>query len=410
MPSLVDLFHMLAFKNMDKKRDRHISAASSKKIKSNFKINNMAEKLHPGDMLTVVKEVIPSGKDCILVTLERTDSGAFPVFRAGQYIDLIFHDKENCFSRPYSICSSPKEAQNGILRIMVKKVPGGIATGKLFDYIEPDKQLWINGPHGEFTHDDCRDSEYVIALAGGSGITPFLSMANAIADGDENFSMTILYGARDRDSMCLYEEVKRVTDTEDRVKLVPILSEEERIGFESGFITAELIEKHIPLDLDGGKAEVSVYVCGPEAMYRAMEPILMGMGFDKKHVRFECSPGEKPERPEGVVNITVKRAGETFTIYGRKDETIVMSLEKADVLTAARCRSGSCGFCRGRVISGEVTTPPELTDQSRLNHNGFDHRRAVDKEMGVVHLCVTYPDTDVVIEIAEHLMVPGQVG
>ncbi len=416
MPSIIDLLHMLSFKNMDKKRDRHIVLSSSRMIKKNFKINNAAEDLHPHGFKAVVKEVIPSGKDCLLVTFEPGEGESFPYFRAGQYVVLERIKKDYYAARPYSICSSPNDAKNGCLKIMIKRVPGGCLTGDAAGWLEPEREVEMHGPFGDFVHDYNRDCENVIALAGGSGITPFLSMALAIAEGDENFNLTILYGAKDRDSICLYEEIKRVADTEDRVRLVPILSDEKRDGFETGFITMELINKHIPLDIDGGKAPVSIYVCGPEPMYQAMEKILLDMGFDKKHVRFECAPGEKPERSHEKVDITVKfddgrsirdngyslENFGTLTISGYKDTPILMSLEAAEIMQASRCRSGSCGYCRGRVTSGQVTTPPMLTDDNRLNYNGYDHRRETDKEMGMVHLCVTYPDSDIVIEIPKY--------
>ncbi len=399
MPNIIDLFHMLSFKNMGKTRNRHIFFSSSGKIKKDFKINDMAESLHPSDIEVVVKHVLPSGKDSFIIAFEPVGASAFPYFKAGQYITVDFPTKDGVITRPYSICSSPRDALSGILKIMIKKMPGGIASNLAADIMEPDRKFTIHGPFGDFTHDACRDRYDVIALAGGSGITPFMSMASAIAEGDEDFHLTIIYGARDRDSICLYEEIKRLADTEDRVKLVPILSEEERKGFESGFITAEIIDRHIPRDIDGERIPVSVYVCGPQAMYTAMEPILKDMGFKKKDVRFECAPGNAPEREDGEVAIAVKRNGEQFTIYGKKNETIIMALDRAAVHSPSRCRSGSCGYCRGRVISGKVTTPPEPDNEERLNHNGFDHRRRCDKEMGIVHLCVTYPDTDIEIEI-----------
>ncbi len=399
MPNIIDIFRMLSFKDMGKTRDRHIFFAPTRAIKKDFNINKMASDLHPESIEVIVKDVIPSGKDSILVTFEKEDGTAFPYFKAGQYITVDFPVKSGIVTRPYTICSSPRDALSGILKIMIKKVQGGLVSNMAANIMEPDKKLTIHGPFGDFVHNENRDHYDVIALAGGSGITPFISMAKAIAEGDEDFNLTILYGSRDRDSICLYEDIKRIADTEDRVKLVPILSEEKRKCFESGFITAQMIDKYIPRDIDGEALEVSVYVCGPQAMYAAMEPILKEMGFTKKNVRFECAPGEIPQRNSDEVSITVKRGQETFTIFGKKDETIIMALDRAEVHSPSRCRSGNCGYCRGRVLSGQVTIPPELPSEDKLNHNGYDHRRASDKEMDIVHLCVTYPDTDIEIEI-----------
>ncbi len=80
-------------------------------------------------------------------------------------------------------------------------------------------------------------------MAGGSGITPIFAMANAIADGDEDFEMTVLYGSRTKADILFAEEFDAIMKRTDKVRLVNVLSEEEAEGCEHGFITKELIEK-----------------------------------------------------------------------------------------------------------------------------------------------------------------------
>ena len=100
-----------------------------------------------------------------------------------------------------------------------------------------------------------------MALAGGSGITPFLSMARAIRDGVEDFNLTILFGSRTEESILFREELDEICAACDKVKVVHVLSDEEKAGFEHGFITADIIQKY-------AVAPYSVFICGPEAMYR----------------------------------------------------------------------------------------------------------------------------------------------
>ena len=90
----------------------------------------------------------------------------------------------------------------------------------------------------------------------------FLTMAAAIADGIEDFSMIILYGSRTADGILLKDEIEAIAARSGgRVKVVHVLSEDVKEGFEHGFITAELIQKYAP---EGG---YSVFMCGPKAMY-----------------------------------------------------------------------------------------------------------------------------------------------
>ena len=82
-------------------------------------------------------------------------------------------------------------------------------------------------------------------MAGGSGITPFYSIACAVADGIEDFVLTILYGSRTKDTILLKEELEAVAArSNSRVKVVHVLSDEAAEGYEHGFITAELIKKY----------------------------------------------------------------------------------------------------------------------------------------------------------------------
>jgi hypothetical protein len=97
---------------------------------------------------------------------------------------------------------------------------------------------------GSFYYQKYRDADHVIALAGGSGITPFLSMAYAIRDGIEDFDLTILFGSRTAESVLFRDEFDQIMSQTDKVEVIYVLSDEERAGFEHGFITADMIRKY----------------------------------------------------------------------------------------------------------------------------------------------------------------------
>ena len=74
---------------------------------------------------------------------------------------------------------------------------GGFAADKLLAALKPGDEVIASDPQGFFYYEDLRDAKHVVGLAGGSGITPFLSMAYALRDGAEDFELTLLYGSRD---------------------------------------------------------------------------------------------------------------------------------------------------------------------------------------------------------------------
>ena len=234
----------------------------------------------------------------------------------------------------------------------------------------------------------------IIAFAGGSGITPFLSMAYAIRDGLEDFNLTILFGSRTEDAILFRKELDSICAATDKVKVVHVLSDEVKEGFENGFLSAELIKKYAP------EGDYSVFICGPEAMYRFVAGEVEKLGLDKKHVRRELlgvtkkvweQPGYPVEKKDQTFKITVKQGPNEYVCDASANESVLVALERAGIKAPSRCRSGECGWCRSRLISGDVFIPEET-----------DGRRWADKVADEIHPCASFPLSDL------ELIVPGE--
>ena len=131
-------------------------------------------------------------------------------FRAGQYVSIALDIGEAKLNKPYTIRSCPKDALKGTYTITVKRTAKGFASDYILDNWQVGTKVKLSAPLGEFYHQELRDAKQVVALAGGSGITPFYSMAAAIADGTEDFSLTILYGSRTKDGILLRDELEGI--------------------------------------------------------------------------------------------------------------------------------------------------------------------------------------------------------
>jgi ferredoxin-NADP reductase len=296
-------------------------------------------------------------------------------------------------TRPYSISSSPAETKNGgTYTITVKRVPGGLASGWMLDHWKVGDSVTLSGPLGEFVYLPVRDAGTVIGIAGGSGITPFHSLAKSIAEGDEDFRLILLYGSRTEKDILFREDFAAFEKATDRVKVVHVLSDEVKPGFEHGFVTADLVAKYAP-------DHYSVFMCGPAGMYHFLDRELLKLHLEPKWIRHELQgelhdakaqldyPGTKPV-PE-TVSITVRCCDQTRTIEADTCDTILQSLEKHGVAAPAHCRSGECGWCHARLIRGEVFCPKSA-----------EHRRAADHDFHFVHPCCTFPMSDLEIEIS----------
>ena len=150
--------------------------------------------------------------------------------------------------KPYTIRSNPADAlgtENTSYTLTIKRTNPAYASAYILDNWKQGDKVDISGPLGDFYYQGLRDAKHVVALAGGSGITPFYSMAAAIVSGLEDFDLTILYGSRTADGILLKDEIEELAaKSGGRVKVVHVLSDEEREGYEHGFVTAELIKKY----------------------------------------------------------------------------------------------------------------------------------------------------------------------
>ena len=377
-----------------KLREKMIAEASDELPTSIFNANILAKKLHPNVQYAVVEKVTEhvDAKSYTLVPDKEKGTEQLAYFRAGQYVSIALDIGDAKLNKPYTIRSCPKDALKGTYTITVKRTAKGFASDYILDNWQVGTKVKLSAPLGEFYHQELRDAKQVVALAGGSGITPFYSMAAAIADGTEDFTLTILYGSRTKDAILLRDELEAVAAASTgKVKIVHVLSDEEAEDCEKGFITAELIKKYAP------EGDYSVYLCGPKAMYKFMDAELPTLGLKARRIRQEL-PGEYgdptadaayPKDAAGkTYQITVLIRGEAQTVSCRADQTLLDALEKAGIRAPSHCRSGECGWCHSRLVSGDVYIPEDV-----------DGRRAADKKFGWVHPCCSYPVSDVTLDV-----------
>lgn len=356
----------------------------------------LAKALHPNRQYLKIADVKQMSEDCKTFTLvpdEARGTKALAYFGAGKYLTVFETIEGMPITRAYSISSSPKDSLEGKYTLTIKLVDGGLMSKYIFDTWEVGTEVEVSAPSGNFEYQPLRDAQTVICLAGGSGITPFKSMANAIADGDEDFNMILLYGSRNYDNILFRDEFAELEKKCDKIKVVHVLSDQEGEveGTEKGFITADLIKKYAPAD-----EPYSIFLCGPQQMYKFVDKELEKLNLPKKYVRHEMfgefhNPQTQEDYPQGVpekVKITVTIQDETRTVEGLSSDSVMQTLEKNGISVPARCRSGECGFCHSHLISGKVYVPKHL-----------EYRRLADYKFGCIHPCCSFPLTDLEINV-----------
>jgi ferredoxin-NADP reductase len=352
-------------------------------------IGNTAKLLHPGLIemkLTEIKEASPTAKTF------RFEAEHIPYFKAGQFMTIQIKDGNSLTTRPYSISSAPYETrgEHPFVEITVRrKKANAYISDILLDQVKAGETYLCEVGLGEFHHDAIRDSRYITALAGGSGITPFVSMAKEIRYGKLDADLTILYGSVDENDIILKDELDALIS--DHVHVIHVLSgDNPDWKGEKGFLSAEIIQKYAHEDS-------TFMICGPWPMHGFLKKELAKLNVPARRIRYDA-PGQPEDisKEEGypvdakaqTFRLCVRQGIHETVIDAKADESIATALERAGLKIHTACRSGACGVCRIKVLNGEYYVNP--------NHDG---RRGADIDFNYVHACSTYPLSDMTVKI-----------
>lgn len=384
-----------AFFKLMQERPRRFKTSIIKEIPKEYPINRLSKELHPVSQFVKIAKIEEHSSDCKTFTLvpdSKNGTERLAYFSAGQYITVFLSINGINVTRAYSLSSAPFESigENGFYQITVKAAKDGLVSNYILDTWTVGTEVKIAAPEGNFDYVSLRDAPVVVGIAGGSGITPFLSFAKSIAHGDENFNLVLLYGSRDSNSILFKEDFDKLQQQSANIKVVHVLSNEEKEGFEHGFLTADLIRKYAPT------TPFSVFLCGPQAMYNFMDKELEKLKLEKKYIRHEMfgeihsakTQDGYPGTAQAEVKITVTICDETKTVTGSSDDTILQILEKNGIAVPNRCRSGECGWCHTLVKSGSYWMPEKM-----------DFRRKADLKYNFIHPCCTFALSDMELDV-----------
>lgn len=335
--------------------------------------------------LTVIKEIIRESETINTYRLCSLDGSPLAPIRAGHYLCAMLEIGSVHTSRPYSICSSPALAERGEYQISVEDFEGSFAARYIHENWHVGTKVDVTAPHGDYTYDKERDTPHIVCIAGGSGVTPFLSLARAVDDGLENIEITLLFGNGCWAEVPFKAELERL-ERAGRLCVVHVLSDEVRGGCEHGFIGRELIKRYA---LDDGPR--SIWICGPGPMYDFVDGELAALGIPERLIRH--APYAPPKDPSvdpayrgdvhAVYELTVRSSGEEHRIPARADEGLLVAMERSGLRAPCACRSGECGECRVRLLGGEVYIP---------------ERGMAQREGDLIPACYSYPLGDCAIE------------
>jgi ring-1,2-phenylacetyl-CoA epoxidase subunit PaaE len=285
-------------------------------------------------------------------------------FKAGQHLSVRAEINGEEIRRNYSLCVAPSEDQ---LKVTVKRIAGGVFSNWVGDNLKAGDTLDVMTPHGSFTVDfDPNAKRRYVAFAGGSGITPVMSLIKTALDNEPDSRFTLFYGNRDASSIIFLEALAALKDRYlGRFELYHFLSDEEGdVELFNGMLDRKTCDEAID-HLVGDVAAIDAwFICGPGPMMDAAEAALTDRGVAKDRIHIERFLAGRPSAALAaqMAHLQEKAAGLTLsvTLDGR---TRKVEFTEANILDSAReaglpapfaCKAGVCATCRAKVTKGKV--------------------------------------------------------
>lgn len=398
----------LSFLTHTRKRDRLFAKALDLPMPKGT-MNTLSAALHPAKQDMVIQSIIQETADTKTYRLVMSDAKMHPAFfRAGQYISCVFQVDKSTASRPFSLSSTPRQTlDEGFYDITIRKTDPGFISSFVYDSWKVGTQILCTAPTGDFYYQELRDSRSVICLAGGSGVTPFKSMIPDILKDYPDMQVILFHGAVLADQFIFSDYFKNLQEENpSQFTYIPVCSDPVEATIEaadwqgeSGLISVSLIEKVLKSTIPEKNLEAcTLFISGPPAMEKYLEDELKNTRIQKRRIRTESSESQKSKVgnadstsvPTITHSLIVHMNTHTHTIQANEHETVLVALERAGLKPPSLCRSGTCGWCRSRLISGTVAKAP--------NTHGT---RSADDKFGYFHPCSEFPASDAEIYIPD---------
>ena len=292
------------------------------------------------------------------------DGGALPFAHvAGQYLTLALTIDGKRVNRSYTIASPP--TRNVYCEISVKHTINGYGSRHLHEAWREGQRIRVSAAAGKFVFAG-NESDRVVLIAGGIGITPLMSVVRSLTDRGWSGEIDLLFSVRFVRDIVFRDELAYLESRFPNLRVRVAVSADPDTAWDGlrGQVTRDVIAEFIP-NLGTGP----VLLCGPPPMMTAMRAILVAMGVPDSNVHQEAfiSPppidasdadsaadaAEQPLPDGAVPSVVFNKTGRTAELM--REQTVLEAAEDAGVDIPFECRSGVCGQCKTRLVSGRVT-------------------------------------------------------
>jgi ferredoxin-NADP reductase len=336
--------------------------------------------LHPNDHIRLAnvnfsiefpgrESAIPTAEVCSFYLVPH-DGKPLPPFLPGQYLTFQLRipgiDKPTIRCYSLSDCAHPDYYRVTIKRTPPPKdrpdLPSGVASTFFHDQVREGEILDVQAPRGGFSLDLSKENP-VVLIGGGIGLTPVLSMLNAVVASGSRRETWFFYGVRNRVEHVMKEHLERVARENPNVHIhvcysAPIANDlEGRDYHHRGHVSVDLMKKLLPSN------NYEFYTCGPPAMMNQMTKDLLAWGVPEGHVHYEAfgpatvkkvarAAAEQTAATATPLKVTFSRSGKECT-WDSASASLLEFAEAQGVRIDSGCRAGNCGTCITAVRSGQ---------------------------------------------------------
>ena len=320
--------------------------------------------------LTII-DVIQRTHDVKTIRLKRSSGDNFDVFSPGQFLSFQIGDDEKTL-RSYSISSSGYN--NKTIDVSVKLLKDGVGSS-WFHNRKKGEKVFAFPPSGLFTYDE-EDKSDLVFVAGGIGITPFISMVKTLAEQASDQTVSLFYGMKSQTDMAFHQELIVLTESYSHFNYYPILSNDDDYDGDKGYINLKFVQSKIK---DNDLIKSKFFFCGPPIMTDGLMDQLevMGVSDEALHAEKFASPTQLDPSQFPEITTKIKVNGKEYDYSGR--DSLLEFLEKNKLPAKFACRVGVCGSCKCKVTNGSFN---QLTDA------GLSRKESKE---GYILSCVTRP-------------------
>ena len=304
-----------------------------------------------GQYTLTVKSIVKETVDTVRISFDSKEVLGFR-FKAGQYITLSKVIDNKHYTRCYSICSSES---SDLLSIAVKCLPNGVMSSYLNQELKAGDKLTVAGPFGDFVLNKSRaaPSQRLLMIAGGSGITPVMSMLRSAFDGDNtNFSVELIYCNRSKNDIIFKQSIDQLCNQYPNHLKVHYINSSDLMAESgaTGRLTPSMIKALVlnPIEC------THCYICGPEGLKNMAQKTLLAFGIAEQHIHCEDFALET-KQPEGKrFNVAIEvHDGTKHVLQVAENQTVLEVAKQQGIELPYACGEGQCGCCMLTRVSGQ---------------------------------------------------------